>query len=858
MLIQSNWYKLNRHELTGKLILDYLSIYFVNPSFFSYIRIIFEMLLTRNMAKGTKYVILFFILSFSLECFSQGLKFSGMETTIEQRTSLDVFGGKKPPVFENELRIDFLLCNYPISNFGYILRIKDADNPSLTWNLSFNARGEDVMFRLNEEGRYSLIKAAIPTEQYGDMSWTPVSIVFSLERKTVSLTIGGLSFTGSSEMIPDSIRPIIMFGRSDYIIDVPSFAIRELTVSSDKRSLQFLFEESSGDIAHEKYGHMNAKVVNPTWLINEAEKWKNIAEAEINGYAGSAYNPARREIYLFNSEEIIITDIISGQITRHAFANECPLHIDIGGCFTDRSGDRLTAYELFTDSDVTTAWLDLDGLEWHQAGNDRIDMPLHHHSSFINMATGEYTIFGGFGNSLYSGNYYSLGSDGHWRRIWDEPQEERVAPRYFSSAGTDYESGEIYIFGGMGNESGDQVVGRQYYYDLHRIEPQTGKSTLIWKLDWPENDIVPVRHLFVNDGNIYTVCYSEYNSDSELFLYSFSLKDGSWKIYADGIPINSDSIHTNADIFYDESMQKIFCLVFESRKNEMSRFRVYSLSFPPAGKQEESDSLSKYMALACLLLAAGTLLVLISRFRRHPDNGYADELEISVPSNRPNSILLFGDFYASNRDGRDISYMFTSQLRLIFLLILSKSPYGGISSRRIAKTVWPDKDDIKMKNSRGVALHHLRNILEEFDGISLKYHDDNYVIETGDEFFCDWMSVLGHINGKTGDASTVLNLLARGGFLQYYDEPLLDYFKSETENLTLHFLHGELRKTWNDKRYKDVTTIAGIIRKIDPLDETALEYEIKALKKMRRTDEANIRYAEYMAEYKRVNGTEKG
>ena len=53
--------------------------------------------------------------------------FNGMESSIDERTSYDVFSSRKPK-FTDVLKIEFSLSMYLPSDFGYILRIKNNED----------------------------------------------------------------------------------------------------------------------------------------------------------------------------------------------------------------------------------------------------------------------------------------------------------------------------------------------------------------------------------------------------------------------------------------------------------------------------------------------------------------------------------------------------------------------------------------------------------------------------------------------------------------------------------------------------------------------------------------------------------
>ena len=96
----------------------------------------------------------------------------------------------------------------------------------------------------------------------------------------------------------------------------------------------------------------------------------------------------------------------------------------------------------------------------------------------------------------------------------------------------------------------------------------------------------------------------------------------------------------------------------------------------------------------------------------------------AVDAGTANSMYLFGDFSVFDRSGRNISYMFSLRIKQIFCLILRYSDADGISSKQLSDLIWPDKPKDKVKNSRGVAINHLRKILKELDGIELVMRKD--------------------------------------------------------------------------------------------------------------------------------------
>src|SRR5690606_39370487 len=114
----------------------------------------------------------------------------------------------------------------------------------------------------------------------------------------------------------------------------------------------------------------------------------------------------------------------------------------------------------------TVASLDLQNFTWRAENDDYPHRELNHHPSHFLPDYRKLLVFGGFGNTVYSNDlrFYDLKS-----KRWSMPTGLRgdpILPRYFTSIGRSGIDGKLYIFGGMGNGSGQHIVGGQDIYDL--------------------------------------------------------------------------------------------------------------------------------------------------------------------------------------------------------------------------------------------------------------------------------------------------------------------------------------------------------------------------------------------------------
>ncbi len=814
-------------------------------------------------------ILLLISIASSMTSAAQGLGFHGMDCRIDKRTSFNVFGDH-PQTFENDLKIDFELYTQPLAEFGYFFRLKDESNSRRIWNISYDSRGDSIVVRLNEEGRQSLIKANVSHNALKPLHWHKVRIEFDLLRDSVKLDIAGEKFNAYFQGLPDKVCTSVVFGRSDHIIDVPSFAIRDLTIGNSTKSFHFPLDNTEGNIVCDDSYHVEGHVENPEWLINNAMKWKECGALSYDDIAGACYNPKRKEFYYFTNTQMTVLNLMNGQKGSYLFDPPCPIEMKLGNNYISADGDHLICYELYNDEvpkgSPSVASLDLDSRRWTTLSHEQLYMPMHHHSGFINPSSGEYVVFGGFGNMLYNGDFFEFDPvTGKWGEIWHDIKGEHIYPRYFTSSGTDGQY--IYIYGGMGNECGEQVVGRRYFYDLHRIDPKTGECRHMWSLERPESDKVPVRNLIVDEDYLYSLCYPEYISKSELYLYRMSIENGTAEKICTSIPIVSDKMRTNANIYLDKDLSQFFATVQEFEDDIKSTLKIYSLSYPPVTDKKNLSDREKHLRvmvtrygwlygiLAFLLAVSCTATILMirkNRKKRRTEKENRSGKKLFCSETRPDSIYIFGDLTITGHDGRDITHLFTSQQSLILCLLIKRGD-NGISTKRLSSILWPDKEEEKVKNSRGVAINNLRKSLSNLNGATVAYRDSRYYLEMGEESQCDYFLLMDDLKNKNMDKSKILGIISRGKFLKSLDDDIFDDFKEDTDNIIVSLLHNELEDRLKKKDYEAIYEIGEMARRIDPLDELALEITIKALKKQKRVEEALVLYSTFCSEYKKVN-----
>lgn len=806
--------------------------------------------------------ILFLALS-SLISYGQGLHFRGSDYSIKNRTSMVIHPRRG---FSDSLVLRFDFSPTKENDLGLIFRVGRSVDENSTGGicLYMDSKGEDFQFQIIYEGVRCISELTFPREKVHASKWLPVEFKMDPRRDSVYLKIGDHSASGALEF-KGRFKTFLCLGKNEYRLDVPSFDLRKLSVTMDREVIAFPLEEDSGNLASSSSPLIKAKLSNPEWLNQDRMHWKKLHTQHSSLFLTCGYDISHHEVYMISRDSLICFPIGKGSISARKTANINPVKTFLGSSFAYKGG--YYAYEAYYDDDVpkdtpTLAFLGRDG-RWKSLSCRRFPTQLHHHNIIVDTLRGCHYLYGGFGNQLYNGTFYRLDEDNRWRPAPAMSGDE-VWPRYFASAGWDPVTDKIYLFGGMGNESGNHVLGRQYLYDMFAIDPLTFEAEMLWTLPKQEPNRVPVRNMVLpGDECFYTLMYPESNTETELQLYCFSIADGKMQTYADVIPMNSDRILTNANLYYDASLQKLIAVIEESSNDIDSTVSIYTLSFPPLKRSITTVNgvrIQRTVVLLLALLVLGTVVVLTARrrarSRRLKGSIPAAALEPLKP--RPNSILLFGGFAAYDSNGNEITTEFPERIRHLLLLILRGGDKGGVSSKRIHAMLWPDKDNEHAKNLRGVTMNKLRKALSGIEGVSIEYEDGYFMLKGREPFFCDYLVFQSILKDKNPDMNMLVRLLSRGKFLLGESDPLFDKMKDDTEQQVQPVIQNEMKRRLDMKEYANAILCADIVFNIDSLDEDALKSKVQAYRLLSREDEARVCYQSFISQYKREYGEDYG
>ena len=833
--------------------------------------------------------LLFLLTGMTLFAYSQGLLFQANDKEIKERTSLQIFQEGEIPCFTKNFQLSFELSIRDFDTFGYVFLLKE-DQGKTKYSFTYTyLDGENSTFKFNTDGKENHYSLNLRNDALA-YQWIPVSFAFDLQQDVLTIRIGDNEKKITSLGLKDTFCPHLFFGRYDYILDMPTFAIRNLKLEGDRsHSYTFPLNENEGEEVHTSIGKVLGTVVNPVWLINGSYHWEKLFEYSFQTPSGITFEPDSQRLIIFSQDSLLTYNLLKRQPQKYSYSNKLPVKLQLATHFMNTTDGKLYVYELnnLPLGDATVAALDLNNQEWKQTGVAALPVQLHHHDGFWDETTGKYLVFGGFGNKRFNNTFLEYDIEGD---RWDtlSYSGDRIIPRYFSGMAVNKNREHIYVFGGMGNESGEQSVGRNYLHDLYLLDRKQQSVRRLWQ-NASDHRLVVARDMILtpDEKYIYALCYPEYLSDTYLQLYRLTVDDGTMKALGDSIPMRSEEIMTNANLYYNSLTHEYYCTTTEFDKKGHTVIRTYVLSAPPVSLDEIRSYGSRssleirwlwiMAGIGVLLLAGGVLFVRKKRGKqrnavlesssvlmsppvgREPDKSVQgketlakEDFESSLV--RPNAVYLFGPFTVIDRNGRDITHLFSSRLRQGFIYILLHSTHNGVLSSSLNEVFWPDKPDDKVKNLKGVTINQIRKNLAELDGVEL-VHDKGYFRLVFTDCYCDYFRFRTLKNAEEVENELGI-LLMRGKFLDGMDAGMMDHFKQKVEEFLSSFLPLEIERVYQQHKYFAVIRCCNVLFRVDPVNELALAYGMHALNHTGSSQEAILQYSLFVREYRQMMNEE--
>ena len=812
-----------------------------------------------------------------------GLKFNSHEVTLDKRTELNLTPDDYF-TFEDNFEISFdykTSLNIPNSNqgmFGYVFRIIDEDNT----NIDLLSTPTPV-FNLNIILGKSNTIVAVKYPENDINTWISLKVKFLLSEDRMIL------YTPDSFYVQENIgfkkkdAFKIIFGANDFMhfktTDVPSMFIKDIKISEKGKLIyHWPLNEDKNNIATDRIKHRNAIVKNPSWLMFSHQSWQLNFENEIDDQVLFASDPKNGKVFVVGKNELLIFTTFDEKIEKIKYKNK-PLFINVNyRAIYNSQEDKLYCYVV---EGLPIYSLNVKTGEWNDNGSaSENETKFRHHNSFYNPSDNSIYLFGGYGFHKYNNEIRKI--DINNKTFHDLPTDSSIfRPRYLAGLGELNDT--IYILGGYGSESGNQLINPQSYYDLFGYS--INDSSLFKKFEVPRiiEDMIVANSMWIDEftRNYFALVFEKIKFEGYLQLIKGNLDIPKVEMVGDKIPFQFLDVRSTAALLYVPQYQKLFAYTSYFTDSKTTKFSIYSISYPPNKFDQEEAKLAK--SKSYVLFIAGitifVLLILIIWFykkgrKRKVSSSMSTNDDISFKNAEFNAsglktshpefqLIFFGGFQVFDKDFADITNKFSPLLKELFLLIWFHTIKNnkGISTEKITEVLWYDKTEKSARNNRAVNIAKLRSILSEIGNCELtnktsywKIVVDKHNVKSD---YVEFLQIASSKNNLTKQSiKRLLEITEKGAFLSNVHYEWLDEFKSLVSDTIINTLVGFAKSHDIKGEAEFIIHLADSIFNFDIVDEDAMILKCQAQHSMGKHAHAKATYEKFFKEYRNMYGQE--
>lgn len=819
---------------------------------------------------------------------SYGLQFNSHEAVPEKRTSLELVPGDSLR-FHNEMQLDFDL-NFIRGHeiyFGYVLRIINEHQ-----NIDIIYDQPTSMFRLITGLKFSGISFSLDSAQLFN-SWSKIHIAIDRSNNKIKLTVNNRP-VGTANIVLKSDNYRFLWGANDYnnyqTRDIPPMRIKDIKLfDGGELKYDWALGEIKGTTSTDGIHKKTALAKNPVWIKPSHQNWAMVNAFVVKGNAVTAFDQKSELLYIAGSDSVLAYDVKSINNLWKKYP-VVPVNILSG---SQAVYDTLTnkLYDVFIDEKKVISYEPGSG-KWNEGFPNVMETEYGHANKFISSLDTALYIIGGYGQLKYKNSVqrYTISGD-KWETV--ETQGDFFPPRYLAALGLNATGDTAFIIGGYGSTTGNQMLNPGNYSDMYAFDVRSSSFKKLFSVDTAFSKYTFANSLVIDSKNqqFYGLIFQNDIFNSSLQLVQGSLKKPEIKWLGSSIPYSFYDRQSFVDLYYSPEAGKLVAVTLFGPKYEsaekFSTVKIYTLDFPPdPGAANEPVSPNGKISYTIIILSALALLItgfFVVRRRKPEPVAVAlpveeQKKEEAIITNLPvvadimphqeekrhSSIFLFGQFQVFDRDGNDITELFTPLIKELFLLILIYSFKNGrgITSEELNEILWSTKSVKDAKNNRSVNLTKLKGIIEKVGDCAIAKKSNFWQFQAmNDSVYIDYVQfthlVKEGMEPNKRQVKEILKHTAKGAFLFQTEYNWLDDIKAEISNSIIDICLNYINHASNI--YEDpefIIEIANTIFHFDRLNEDALEYKCKSLIYLKRHAIANKTYTKFVKDYKDMYGEE--
>ncbi|HTK20814.1 MAG TPA: hypothetical protein VL442_14915, partial [Mucilaginibacter sp.] len=320
----------------------YFSAEFVKAARASQLKVL-TLMLKFNKALFSYLYKTFFLLLFTfqfLDSKAQGLLFNSNDSLLTKRTSLRVFSNDVPEFYDH-LYINFDLSLWDNAHLGYVFNLAEKDN---SYSLSYLYMNSSGFLNFNIDRKSNKIQIPLDRSMLKKGKWIKVRMDFDLKNDKLDLYINNKLYHANELGFKDQVEGNITFGKNQFYTEVPSMAIKNLSVGDDKKTYVFPLDEWKGTELHDQEGDVTGTVDNPVWLINESYFWKPFYRNSFKQVVGLNFNTTDQNLFIFKKDSLITFDSESKRAVVTPYQNPLPVPMVLGKSIFNARENKLYIY----------------------------------------------------------------------------------------------------------------------------------------------------------------------------------------------------------------------------------------------------------------------------------------------------------------------------------------------------------------------------------------------------------------------------------------------------------------------------------------------------------------------------------
>lgn len=839
-----------------------------------------------------------------------GLAFASHESVQEKRTALNLTPNEPFRLRQvSDLSFDLQFATFREIYFGYVVRIIFNNNENV--DLVYNEITKQFNFLVGEH-----LAAAFGIDSLQlYRQWNHLRIRLSPQDHSAAIFYNDKLMGSGQGKLDANSNCRIFFGTNNFegyqTVDIPPMSLRDVTWAEDGRPRNcWPLNECTGTQAKDSLQDKMATVANPGWMRPKHQSWELAATLHVPGRASVAFDRNKEMLYIVSADSVLQYSFHNMQLRNKPYAEHQDTLIAGNQSVFDPFRNKL--YNFYIDEKKVSTY-DTTARKWDQHFNARGLTLYWQVNKFVGADSALY-ILGGYGYLRYKNGVQRYSLTNH---TWDSlsVSGDRFTPRYLAALGTNTAGDTAYILGGYGSSTGDQVVNPRHYYDLLSFSIKDRSFKTIYHLKEPEEQYCFANSLVIIPGTrtYYALIYPNDKFNTNLQLISGSLDKPEYTLLASAIPYSFYDIQSFADLYYCPDSKKLVAVtLYTDKTTNLSDIKVYTIAFPPNQLivEQPATRLPKWwwawLAIPLAVLAywllrkRGRKVPVVKKIQplpvpekeeapvravtQEPAPVASDPVHVPVsvvdyqpaaaqavpvnnvppsplviPATPVSHIYFFGQFEVADKEGQDLTRLFTPLLKELFLIISIHTLRSGkgIAAEKLYATLWRDKSAKEAQNNRSVNMVKLKAILDKLGHCNFVKEAERWSLHYDKDQICmDLATFLQLAQAprplQHEQVACLLQILRRGPLLADTELEWLEDIQSAVADMAISTLTDAIAQFPQDAEL--LIEIANCIFLFDPVNEEALRVKCRSLGVLGRHSLAKAAFDKFAREYHHMYG----